>query len=87
MCGRFWKVWSLIFFLPICTKESDRRGRTCITTHTNVGRLGKLEYNSFRCRAIRLFNQLPLFLRNVTVLSVHSFKIKMDFYLSTMPVQ
>ena len=60
-------------FPPICTKESDRRGRTCITSHINVGRLGTLEYNSFRWRAIRLFNQLPLFLRNVTVCSVHSF--------------
>ena len=38
-------------------------------SHKNVGRLGILEYNSFRWRAIRLFNQLPLFLRNVTVCS------------------
>ena len=47
-------------FRPICTKPSDRRGRTCITTHINVGRSGTLEYNSYRCRAIRLFNQLTL---------------------------
>ena len=70
-------------FPPICTKESDRRGRTCITSHINVGRLGTLGYNSFRWRDIRLFNQLPLFLRNATVCSVHSFK--KIFCLSTVP--
>ena len=30
-------------------------------SHINVGQLGTLEYNSFRWRAIRMFNQLPLF--------------------------
>ena len=30
-------------------------------SHKNVGRLGTLEYNSFRWRAIRFFKQLPLF--------------------------
>ena len=83
-----WKILEGLvsnLFSSICTKESNRRGRTCITSHINVRRLGTLEYNSFRWRAIRLFNQLPLFLRNVTVCSVHSFKKKMDFYLSTVP--
>ena len=36
-------------------------------SHINVGRLGTSEYNSLRWRAIRLFNQLPLFVRNTTV--------------------
>ena len=60
-------VWKILgglvpnLFLPIWTEESDRRGRTCITSHINVGLLGTLEYNSFRWRAIRLFKQLPLF--------------------------
>ena len=73
-------VWKILeglvpnLFPPISTKESDCRGRTCITSHINVGRLGTLEYNSFRWHAIRLFNQLPSFLRNVTACSVHSFK-------------
>ena len=85
-------VWKILkglvpnLFPPICTKESDCRGRTCITSHKNVGRLETLEYNSFRWRAICLFNQLPLFLRNVTVCSVHSFKKKNGFYLSTVPI-
>ena len=38
-------VWKILeglvnnIFPPICTKESDRRGRTCITSHINVGSL------------------------------------------------
>ena len=54
-------------------------------SHINVGRLGTLEYNSFRERAIRLFNQLPLFLRNTTVCFIHRFKKQLDSYLSTVP--
>ena len=53
-------------FPHICTKTSDRRGRTCIMSYINVGQLETFEYNRFRWRAIRLFNQLPLFLRNAT---------------------
>ena len=36
-------VWKILeglvpnLFPPICTKELDRRGRTCITSHINVG--------------------------------------------------
>ena len=47
--------------------------------------LGTLAYNSFRWRVIRMFNQLPLSLRNTTVCSVYSFKKKLDLYLSTVP--
>ena len=71
-------VWKILeglvpnLYPPICTKTSDRRGRTCISSHLNVGRLGTLEFNSFRWCAIRLFNQLPLFVRNTTVCSIHS---------------
>ena len=78
-------VWKLLeslvpnLFPPICTKASDRRGRTCITSHINAGRLGTLEYNSFRWRAIRLFNQFPLYLPNATVYSINSFKEKNGF--------
>ena len=56
-----------------------------ITSHIGVRRLGTFAYNRFRWRAIRTFNQLPLFLRNTTVCSVYSCKRKFDFYLSTEP--
>ena len=84
-------VWKILeglvpnLFPPICTKTSDRRGRTCISSHINVGRLGTLEYNSFRWCVIRLFNQLPLFVPNTTVCSILSFKKQLDSYLSTVP--
>ena len=74
-------VWTILechvsnFSSPIRSRTSDRRGRAYITSYVRVGRLGTLAYNSFRWRAIRLFNQLPLFLRNTTVCSVYSFKI------------
>ena len=83
-----WKILEGLvpnIFLPICTKTSDQRRRTYITSPINVGRLGTLEYNRFRWRAIHLFNQLPLFVRNATVCYIHSFKKQMDIYLSTMP--
>ena len=54
-------------------------------SHINGGRLGTLEYNSFIWRAIRLFNQLPLFVRNITICSIHRFKKQLDSYLSTVP--
>ena len=79
-------VWKILeglvpnLFPPICTNTLDR-----IMSHMNVGRLGTLEYNSFRWRAIRLLNQLPLFVRNTTVCSIHSFKKQLDSYLSTVP--
>ena len=83
-------VWKILeglvpnLFSPICTKTSDRRGRTCITSHISVGRLGTLEYNGFRWHAIRLFYQLPLFVCNATVCYIHSFNKQLDCYLSTV---
>ena len=84
-------VWKILeglvpnLYPPICSKTSDRRGRTCISSHINVGQLGTLEYNSFIWCAIRLFNQLPLFVRNTAVCSIHSFRKQMDSYLSKVP--
>ena len=83
-------VWKILecqvpnFSPPIRSRTSDRRGRACIASHAGVGRLGTLAYNSFRWRAIRMFNQLSLFLRNTTVCSVYSFKKKFGhFYFRT----
>ena len=66
-------------------RTSDRKGRACIASHVGVGILVTLAYNSFRWRAIRMLNQLPLFLCNTTVCFVYSFKNKFDLYLSTVP--
>ena len=72
-------VWTILeglvtnIFSPICTKVSDRRGRTSITSHIHIGIIG----NDWSITS--LFNQLPLFLRNATVCSIHSFKKKNGF--------
>ena len=36
------------FSKPIVCSYSERRGRSCIISHVNLGRLGSLAYNSFR---------------------------------------
>ena len=76
-------VWKILEcqvpnFSPICYRTSDHRGRACIASHIGVGRLRTLSYNSFTWCAIRMFNQLPLFLHNTTVCSDYSFKMKLD---------
>ena len=70
---------------PILCNFSDRRGRSCVISHVNTGRHGTLTYNSFRWRAIRLFNSLPKSIRDITNCSVCSFKLRLDHYLSSIP--
>ena len=72
-------VWKILeglvpnLFPPICTKTSDRRWRTCISSHINVGRLGTLEYNSFRwCAICFLTNCLCLYVIPLYVLFIVS---------------
>ena len=48
------------FSNPITSTFSGRRGRLCVISHVNVGHVGTLSYNSFRCRSIRLFNGYQL---------------------------
>ena len=80
-------VWKIIeglvpnFSNPIVCSYSDRRGRSCIVSHVHVGRLGTLAFNSFRWRAIRLFNAMPNHIRCISSCSVLSFKCKLDLYL------
>ena len=74
--------------LHICSRTSDRRGRAWITSHVGVGRLGTLAYIIFRWHTIRMFNQLHLYLRNISVCYVYRFNRKLDLsrlYLSTVP--
>ena len=80
-------VWKIIeglvpnFSNPIVCSYSDRRGRSCIVSHVHVGRLETLAFNSFRWRAIRLFNVMPNHIRCISSCSVLSFKCKLDLYL------
>ena len=72
------------FSKPIVCSYSERRGRSCIISHVNLGRLGSLAYNSFRWRAIRLFNAILKYIRCISSCSVVSFKSKLDCYLKNI---
>ena len=80
-------VWKIIeglgpnFSNPIVCSYSDHRGRSCIVSHVHVGRLGTFAFNSFRWRAIRLFNAMLNHIRCISSCSVLSFKCKLDLYL------
>ena len=68
---------------PITCTYSERRGRSCVVSHVNMGRLGTLSYNSFRWRSIRMFNKLPEYVRIVSSCSVDKFKSQLDKHMST----
>ena len=66
---------------PITCTFSERRGRSCVVSHVNMGRLGTLSYNSFRWRSIRMFNKLPKYVRIVSSCSIDKFKSQLDKHL------
>ena len=72
------------FSNPITSTFSRRRGRSCVISHVNVGRVGTLAYNSFRWRSIRLFNSLPMHLRSISLCSVLRFKTQLDSFLGSV---
>ena len=73
-------IWKIIeglapnFSNPVTSTVSGRRGRSCVISHVNIGRVDTLAYNSFRWRSIRLFNGLPMHLRSISSCSVLRFK-------------
>ena len=66
---------------PITCTFSERRGRSCVVSHVNMGRLGTLSYNSFRWRSIRMFNKLPKYVRIVSSCSIDKFKSQLDKHM------
>lgn len=69
---------------PIDSYMSNRRGRLCSASHVGIGYTGTLAYTSFRWKGIRLFNSLPMYIRNITNCSPLTFKKKLDLYLLTI---
>ena len=65
-------VWKIIeglapnFSNPISGSFSERRGRSCVISHVNVGSVGILVYNNFRWRLFRLLNSLPMHLWSIS---------------------
>ena len=66
---------------PITWTYSERRGRSCAVLNVNVGRLGSLCYNSFRWRAIRIFNKLSKHIHMISSCSVAKFKSQFNKHL------
>ena len=79
-----WKIiedLTAIFSNLITRKFSGRRGRSCVISHVNVGRVGTLAYNS---RSVRLLNNLPMHLRSISSCSVLRFKTQLDIFLGSV---
>ena len=82
-----WKILEGLvpnFSDPIVCSFSNRRGRSCIMSHVNPGRQGTLAFNSFRWRSIRIFNRLPIHIRNISACSIDRFKSQLNRYLRTI---
>ena len=74
----------------IQTRNSDRRGRYCLVpTIINKcpARIKTLRENSFSIQGPKLFNSLPKSIRNITGVSVDTFKKHLDKFLSQIPDQ
>ena len=72
----------------IQAKWHPRRGRECTIPRVETSaphRVKKLLYASLPVRGQRLFNSLPIEVRNVTRCSVENFKCILDRYLQTVP--
>ena len=72
-------VWKII----VCS-YSECREMSCIVSHVHIGRLGSPAYNSFRWRAIRLFNAMLKYIRCIYSCSVVIFKSKIHCYLKNI---
>ena len=66
---------------PIEMTNSARLGRMCFKRSVPPGHQGTLMYNSFRWQAVRLFNSLPMSIRNITEVDVSIFKKRLDNFL------
>ena len=80
-----WKIIEKLapnFPNQITSTFSGRRGRSCVISHVNVGRVGTLAYN--RWRSIRLFISLPMHLRSISSCSVFRFKTQLYIFLRSV---
>ena len=76
----------------IKVKYSERRGRSCvIPTLSNSqqcsAKINTIRENSFSIQGPKLFNCLPKEIRNITDVSVETFKYHLDKLLTNIPDQ
>ena len=75
---------------PIQVKYSERRGRSCVIPKLNrlcSAKTNTIRENSFSIQGPKLFNCLPMKIRNVTGVSVETFKPHLDKLLTNIPDQ
>ena len=83
-------VWKILEGLTtncgLETTTSDRRGREVIILPAR-GKQGiqTLRENSFQVNGARIFNSLPMKIRNLSKIPLEDFKSKLDSYLETLP--
>ena len=75
----------------ICTKFSNRRGRSCLLPKLKrrecSAKTTTLRESSFGIHAPKLFNCLPKHIRDITSVSVDTFKLHLDRTLTNIPDQ
>ena len=77
---------------PIEVRYSERRGRSCvipklINSQLCSAQINTIRENSFSIQGPRLFNCLPKKIRNITSVSVDTFKYHLDKLLTNIPDQ
>ena len=66
---------------PITCTYPECRGRSCVVSHVDMGRLGMVSYNSFIWRSIRMLNKLPKYVCMVSSCYADKFKSQLDKHL------
>ena len=67
---------------------SERLGRSCKLPAMNnsaSNRVKSLKFNSFHVHSCRLFNSLPMHIRDISNSTVEHFKLKLDGFLQSVP--
>ena len=84
-----WKV--LEGLVPNCGLEAEnktRLGRICTIpalANTGSSKIGTLRENSFQVHGPKLFNSLPIQVRNISKCNVDEFKVQLDKVLEKVP--
>ena len=75
-------------FAGTTTKSHLRRGRYCLVPHVKSSapmRIQTIRYSSLAVKGPRLFNKMPMHIRNMHSCTTLQFKNKLDVFLETIP--
>ena len=83
-------VWNILENLvhnllkPLQFYKYNRRGCLYLVSHVSLGHTGTLAYSSFTWKGIRMFNSLPLHIRNITACPPSAFNKQLGLQLSSI---